>query len=186
MASQTDICNRALSMIGANTIATIDEESTEAIKCRIVYDQIRDETLRCYPWNFAIKRASLSRLSSVPVFGYTYEFQLPNDCLRVLDLSDTDVEFKIEGRKLLCDSASVSIRYIKREPITGIYDALFVGAFAARLASELAYAISKSKTLANMAMEVFKDRLAEAKAIDSQEGTPIPFEVSEWEESRIG
>lgn len=60
MATQTEICNRALIRIGADTIVDITENSKEGRLCNILYDQIRKDLLRSHPWNFAIRRIILA------------------------------------------------------------------------------------------------------------------------------
>jgi len=54
MASQTDICNAAISHCGTRSkIASIDEGSAEANACRTHFALARDGLLRAYDWNFA-------------------------------------------------------------------------------------------------------------------------------------
>jgi hypothetical protein len=50
MASEVSICNRALAMLGANTITSLQDGSTEANVCNAVYADARDAVLRSHPW----------------------------------------------------------------------------------------------------------------------------------------
>ena len=56
MASEVDICNRALSKLGAARITSLTEDSVNARACNAMYESVRDAELRAHPWNFAMKR----------------------------------------------------------------------------------------------------------------------------------
>lgn len=184
MASTTDICNQALSLLGEQTITSLADATKRAQLCNTFYPKVRDAVLRAHPWNSAVKRVVLAPLSDSPAWGYMYQFQLPGDCLRVLSLDDTDIAFKIEGRKLLCDENTVNMLYIARVEDVNEYDALLIDTLAARLASELAFPITHSKTMVEAMFGLYKDKLREARNIDGQEGTPDSFEINDLAEVR--
>jgi len=170
--SWTSINNQALAKLGANSITSIDDDTTDnAIKCRAIYENVRDSLLRTYVWNCAIERAELALLSSTPEFGYSYQYTLPSApyCLRVLEM-DGDYEFKVEGRKLLTDQETCKIRYIKRITNPTELDALFVRVIVCDLASQLAVSITQSKTLKERLDLELKTALLEAKMADAMEG----------------
>jgi hypothetical protein len=63
-----DIDNKALRILGAPAITDSDltNESNESARIlNDVYDSIRDEVLKEHPWNFAIKRATLTALGGL-------------------------------------------------------------------------------------------------------------------------
>ena len=68
MTTDTDICNRAMGMVGArSTIASLAQEnSPEARICRLYYATTLGAMLRSAHWNFARKVAYLSLLKSAP------------------------------------------------------------------------------------------------------------------------
>ena len=82
MASEVSICNRAMALLGANTITSLSDGSTEANVCNAVYADARDAVLRSYPWSCAIKRATLAQLSSDPVWGFDKAYSLPKKILK--------------------------------------------------------------------------------------------------------
>jgi len=178
MASEVDICNQALTSIGHKTIQSLSENSEGARKCSVYLQQAIDETLRAYPWNCAVRRASLSQLSETPAFGFSYVYALPNSpyCLRVLQMSSKEIPYKIEGRKLLTDESTAKILYIARI-VPAEMDPLLVGAVAARLAAEIAYPMANSPTLQANMWKLYEQKLLEAVTIDAQEGTPDEVEV---------
>jgi len=56
-----DICNIALTTLGASTITDLTDDNERARKFNEVYSDIRDDLLYSHPWNFATKRAHLDR-----------------------------------------------------------------------------------------------------------------------------
>ena len=177
--SQTEICNIALNMLGADRITAITDESANARRLNDIYEEVLFDVLREHPWNFAIQRAQLARLGSNPLFEYDCQFQLPNDCLRVISASDssgyaiTDNDYKIEGRALLCDETTIYIKYIAKITDPTQYDTQFIYLFATRLAAETAYAITNNKATADLLMQLYTARLEKAKASDAQESSSI-------------
>ena len=146
------VCNIALGRLGADSILSIDSATKEAQACKLFYQTALDEVLRTHPWNFAIRRQTLTA-SEEPSFGWTNSYLLPADCLRVLDLNDLHEfsdppHWQIEGRSLLCDQMEAHIRYISRDADPLQYDALFVAALAAKLAALIAKKITGSDSIA--------------------------------------
>lgn len=189
--SETKIANLALKGIGAARINSLTEETEQARVISEMFAQVRDEVLRSHPWNFAVDRVALSVLASTPVFGFTYQFQLPTNCLRVLgayasdgDAFDKD-DYRIEGRKLLCDESSVYIKYIKRVTDANEFDANFITIMATRLSSEIAYPLANSTSLAKERLDLYFDMLKFGKSIDAQESSSIEIEgADDWERER--
>lgn len=177
MASKVSICNQALSLLGANHIVSLSDGTTEANMCDALFDDVRDSVLRAHPWNCAVGRVSLNKLTSTPAYGYTAEYTLPTDpyCLRVLDVNDEEItggiSWKVEGRKLLASVDTIKIRYIQRLTDPGQFDPLLVSAIAARLAAEMSYAIVQSNTVTQGLWQLYNVKIEEAKAYDSLEGT---------------
>lgn len=186
MSSAVAICSDALRQLGDDPITSLTDDSTRARLCNAFYEPMRDAVLRAYPWNFAITRQVLAQLVTTPAYGFSFEYQLPTDpyCLRVLNVDDTGLAFKIEGRKLLTDASSVSIKYIARITDEAQFDVLFIDALSVRLASRLAYPVTGSASLTDVFFAKYKDVLSEARSIDAQEGTPEIFESNALTEVR--
>jgi len=184
--SATKICNLALMKLGANRITSFDDGTKNSQLCSEFYDSTVDEVLRMHPWNCAIERAELAVLAATPEFGYDYQFTLPTSpyCLRVLTMKD-DYPFRVEGRKLLTDQDTCKITYIRRIVNPTEFDAILVKALSSRLAMELAYPVTQSKTLKEQIAEEFKIILREAKSTDAQEGTPEEFDTTTWLDARL-
>jgi hypothetical protein len=130
-----------------------------------------------HPWNFATVRSkALAALSDAPDTDYDYYHQIPSDCLRVLKVSDgtNDIEeYEIEGRKIASNYDVIYIKYIQRVTDPNQWDAMFVAAFAARIASELAFPITKDKTLAINLYKLSITKKRGAKSVDAQESSKV-------------
>ncbi len=173
MASEVNICNRALLRIDGAPITSLNDESKEAVACKLIFDMIRDEVLVAHPWNFALSSSQLQLVDSTPINGYAHEYSLPSDCLRVLQTDQDDYyPWKIEGKRLFTDASGIVIRYIRREEDTTVFAPMFTGALTLRLASELAYPVCGSTTRGGDLLQEYMLFLKEAKLRDGQEGTP--------------
>lgn len=185
MTSVVEICNSALNKIGANTINSLSEDSQEARLCKAQFTRLRDALLRSHPWNFALHRAVLARLADPPAFDFAYQYQLPGDCLRLLQLQDPATRFRIEGRQLLTDAEAARVLYIRRVTDPNRFDALFGEALATRLAAEIAFAVANSRSLGEEMLKLARDAIRDAKTRDAQEGTPAVVAGSSWLDSRV-
>lgn len=185
MASKIEICNLALTGLGADRIVALTDDTENARKLNAVYTRLLRAMLRLHPWNFAAKEATLATLAVTPLLDYDYAFQLPSDYVRIvktdLDPSDT---YKIVGKRIYCNVDNLKIKYVYFADDPNEYDDTFIDAFAARLASELAFAISNNESLQKTAIAIYKEKLREAKTIDSQEESPDQLTANEWLDSR--
>lgn len=179
--SNVQVCNYALTLLGANNITALDESSEEARKCSALFDLVRDKVLVAHPWNFAIARVNLGLLADAPESDYDYKFQLPNGCLRVLstNLPEGD-SYKIEGRELLCDASSIIIKYIDQLTDVSKWSPQFVTAIGSALAAALAYPLTGSRTIEADMNALYERELKQAIGLDSAEGTPDELLQDDW------
>ena len=111
MASEVDIANSALNMIGASNINSLTEDSVAARIVNQRYTFVRDAVFRSHPWNSLIRRATLAENSTAPTWGFTKAYNLPTDpfCLRVLRIENLDINFRVEGRTIVTDETTMKI-----------------------------------------------------------------------------
>lgn len=177
--SIVEICNGALLLLGDETISDLKESGTRARLCANLYDSSRDAVLRMHPWNCAVRRqADLAPDSAPPAYGYGSQFTLSNDCLRLLSVEggrgDSLKDYRLEGRKILCDESTINIRYVYRNENISEYDALLVDALQAYLAFKFAWPVTKSASVKKEMGELFTNIYRLAKSVDSLEE---PFEA---------
>ena len=172
MASDVDICNSALNMIGASNIISLTEDSRAARVCNQRYEFIRDAVFRAHPWNCLVTRTSLAADSDTPAFEFDHQHTLPADCLRVLRPENPDTVFRVEGRKIISSTTPFKMIYVARITDPHEYDQLLIESIAARLAADVSYALVNSASLSQMLMATYDSKLSEARFVDATEGTP--------------
>lgn len=183
--SVIEICNSALTKIGAESIVSLDDQSKTAIACKERYESNKRAVLRMHSWNCAIGRSNtLSNLNNPP-FGFTYAYELPSDCLRVLDVNEGDTDYKVEGRQLLTDETTVELKYIKDVSDAAEFDELLAELIAMRLAWDICYKITQSSTLKTQLWEDFNKARPGAKTADAQEEPSQELEANYFLESRL-
>lgn len=138
--SQTGIYNKAIVLLGsAESLRSHDEPLPSAQSLSALWDISRRSALALHPWNFAVRRAKLQRDTEAPEFGYAYQYELPEDCLRWLPW-DTDSPYYFEGEEegglLLTDEEEIFVRYIYDHTEIPAWSPLFVDVMAYTLAAE--------------------------------------------------
>lgn len=174
MNSDTEIANAALIEVGANTITDLTSDTTtHGDIVRRWYAHTKDSMMRQYTWNFTLARQSLSKDVTGPDFEFTNSFSLPTDpyCLRALEMYNSVSEWKVEGRKLLTDDASVNLKYISRVANVVDFDDLFTDALIFKIAANIAMPIKRDKSLADNLFNIAELKTQAARTHDSQEGT---------------
>lgn len=151
--TKVQICNLALAKIGAQAVVAIDENSVNAEYLRTHYDSVLAELLRAAPWSFAIARVMTAKLAA-PAFGWANRFQLPIDCIQVLEVNGIDSEqypnapFAVEGGAILTNEEDCKLRYVRLETDPNAYPSDFVEAFATLLAARVTVGINGNWQLA--------------------------------------
>ena len=161
MSSKVDICNLALGYLGNSPIENIDiPAKSEEFTCKIWYDIIRKQALIDIKPNTANSRKLLPKLSEAPAFGYSSQYNLPNDCLFLYGIGNAEekcyTDYILEENTIQTDyvstesTATLPIRYVKDEQDTTKFTSDFVLYLALALAVELAYSINKDMNLKQM------------------------------------
>jgi hypothetical protein len=200
MASNVDIVNAGLTLIGESRIMSLDEESKPAREAKAIYDITRDALIAAHNWSFAKARANLPALSEPPTGSqFSVKYQLPVDCLRVLMVGETYVgvdlssyrsapsaDFSIEGRAILSNSgAPLPITYLSNAIDSTLYSANFVESLATKIAAVLAEPITESNTKRMRAEEAHQKALSDAVRANAIELPPQALPDDEWLMSRL-
>jgi len=170
MASVVSICNSALNQLGASSITALTENSKNARICNERYTTVRDSVFRSHPWNCLVKRILLAQDSDTPTWGFTYQYTLPADCLRVLGINAYDTNYKVEGRKILSTESSLYLIYISQITDPNEMDVLLRETISAGLAADIAYSITANLQVTKMFNEKYQFKLSEARHTDAGEG----------------
>ena len=170
MASTVDICNGALNQLGATTILSLTDDSKNDRLCNSRYTQVRDAVFRSHPWNCLQERLELAQSTTTPAWGYSFKYDLPGDCLRLLRILDYDSDHKVEGRSILSNNSSMKILYISRVTDPNQYDENLRETLSAALAADIAYAITSNNTTQQNMLAIYQEKLRDARFVDSTEG----------------
>lgn len=186
--TKLSICNSALVKVGADRISSITQDTKSAILLNAVYEQVRDAVQAAHPWNFNQKRSVLYPTGVAPAFEYASAYDLPSDCLAVIDafsFERNDIDFVVENSQILCDeTAELNVLYSYRHDNETAWSAYFAEAFAWRLAQEVSYNLTQSLSLMDLCEKKYNKELSEARSRDGAEGVIRSLIADKWTNSR--
>lgn len=180
MASETEICNLAISHLGiGKEIGNLEtERSDEASACRRFYELCRDNTLRDFEWPFATKFADLALLGEDPTDEWAFSYVFPSDCVRLRrimsgtfpDTSQTLVSYRRVNdggtQAIYTNQEDASAEYTERIEDPSLYPPDFVMALSFLLASMIAPRITAGDPfkMGARALEMYTNSINSAKA----------------------
>jgi hypothetical protein len=178
--TKLQICKIALTAIGSkNTIQSLDEASTEARNCTILYDLARDTVLEDLDWPFASAITTLALAGTAPT-GWEFQYAWPNLCIVPREIVQPDptqdpVLFEVRfdethGRVIVTNEEDASLRYTRKVDEPGNYTPNFVNALSLQLAYRLALPLTRDQRLANELGDRYAIALAHAKALSANVG----------------
>ena len=101
---------------------------------------------------------------------YAYVYHLPSDFLRMLQFNDDpDAKYLIIGNHVYTNETHAEIKYIEQVTTISYYDALFVDAFAWRIAMEVAVAVTGDLKKQVRAQQGYSASMLYAQSIDARE-----------------
>ena len=192
MASVVDIANNALNILGASTISSLTEDTQNARICNQRFENVRNRVFRGHPWNCLIKRVQLAQNSTAPVIEYTYAYALPSDFLRCLKIHNgttdsvaSNLDFKVEGKNIVTDEATVYLVYIAKDTDPNNYDSYLYEVLGYQLAADIAYGITNNATLAKNLLVDADEKLRESRFVDATENSTDTVEANEFTDARL-
>lgn len=179
-----DIANMALNNLGqTQVIGSFVENSVAASLCNRFYNDTREDLLKGFPWNFAIKVATLTEVTDEDDDKYEYVYEYPSDCLRVIRLGITDdddepianpyiIRMNDETpplKRICCDVDDAKAKYIYDVQEVSYMPSEFRAALAWELANRIAAGLSSSSQIMQMAELRAAKSLAYAKSLHAME-----------------
>jgi len=192
--SEVRICNLAISLVGGRKIASLrpPDDTVEGTNCYDWFDHLRDAIQRSFQWSCCTTRIQLTAAASAaPSWGYTYQYPLQDKYLRVLRINgDSNYDWRVEAyngqRHLLTNWANPQCYVIERNTTPAYWDDLLVNAMVHRLASALAWPVTKNAAMADGLLKAANAFIEEAREVDSQEGAQEFVEAGELIDVRHG
>ena len=168
MASEIDICNLALSRVGApSRISALTDPSKEARLCRMMLPFARGATLEVHDWSFARKRLALAVIDA-DFEGWDFAYQRPGDCVApryifnpASDLVADRIPFEtaadstLARNVILTDAEDAVLIYTALVTDPNMYTPMFSDALAWRLASDLAFQLRGKVDLQQKCIQLF-------------------------------
>lgn len=196
MADYVTVANLALSKLGEDDqLRDPDQDSHAARSVRAVWDPMRRAVFRKGKFNCSMTRAELAAQAPASLgyrspYPFANRFPVPADFLRlveVLDPADVRESYKFERKAILADTAGpVFIRYVADIVEVGDWDDLFVQAFAARLAFQIADRITGDRGRKADCWAEYKAAIGDAAGVDAKEDPPEEAYDSSWVTARFG
>lgn len=186
--TKTELVNKALTLVGANPIVSIDDDTNNARIVSRVYETALRSVLSECKWNFATKRALLSELTDTLAWydtGETYVYQKPTDMIRIFGVHEDGVAWREEGDYIISDTADLGVRYVYYLDSPAKYSSSFCDALVDRLCSDIAYMIVNSSTLGDKYKQIYETvSLPKARSDNSQTGVQQTMKDDAWELSK--
>ena len=156
--SKVVVCNAALARLGQDVrITAMSDQSKHAKVLNAAWDRVLDYVLTDGVWPFAVREAALA-LKPDAANGWAFGYDLPDDCLTALAVSDAgsirayrhavlsgavngpefEVRYGDDGSVVLTDTGAAWLLYVARVDDTARYPPLFVEALSCRLALDIA------------------------------------------------
>jgi hypothetical protein len=187
MPSYVTIANMAAMIVGtAARLTAPDEDTVLGRAVASVWDIEREALLREGAWNMAIKRAELAASTASPKFEFSHQFQLPADCLRLIELYHLARDrWQLEGKLILTDHPGpLKLRYLADVKQPELFEPQFARVFAQRLACAIGNRIAGSAFDEELNWQKYRQMLSEARRTDAMENPPIDQYESEWVQAR--
>lgn len=185
-----ELINKSLTLVGANPITSIDDSANNARIVNRVYEISLRSILSECKWNFATTRALLTQVTDTMAWYYTdeaYVYARPVDVIRIFGTNDNDAMWREEGDFIISDTSGLGVIYVRYIDDPVKYPASFTEALIDKLASDIAYMILNSGTVADKFNEKYqKVTLPNARAENAQIGTQQIMIDDAWELAKYG
>lgn len=185
--SKLEIMNKALGMLGANQIKSVDDKTLEAEAATKMYPSALDSILAETDWTFAIKRVLLDLVEDKkPAWGEGNYFELPADMIKIVDIMNRNVLWRREGNYIYSNASEFGLVYVSRCTDPTFFPSYFVDALASKLAVDMCYLLTNSTEKTNILMDLYRgEYLPMAKTKNAREKSNPIIEDSFWVDSTL-
>ena len=187
MPSSVSVCSNALVMLGGAPFSSFEEPKPHVRIAANLYPTVRDDVLRLHNWNCATSRVILAPMVTPPAFDFAYQFQLPGDWLRTIQVGKKGepLEYRAEGQRLLANVTALPLVYSFRNTVEDTWSTNLIHLLELAMAAKMAYAVTSSSSVRDSYRDEFARELKIAKAVDGQDDPPEEFAAGSFLESRF-
>lgn len=191
--TDVDIANMALSFCGSGPVVSVSDTSTpEGREVAANYAIVRDAVLTDFEWTFAVQRLLLTQDGGTPAFGYTYQYALPSNVLRVIQIYDGSgcdsgdyllfgdssgfdptelTDWVREGSLILINQVAPIYARVVARVSEGQFSPMMALALAHKLAAKMAIGLTENRTLASDQESRYEIEVQKAAARDGMQGS---------------
>jgi hypothetical protein len=182
------ICNKALIFLGQETIGALTDNNKRAEVCRDVYNEALAEFISEGEWSFCKAMATLTADDTPPNHHYSYAFDLPDDCLRLVRdkkyaVSNCD-DWMVVGNQIYCNAEEIDILYLTDYSYVSMWPAKARAALAYLVAHYIGMALCGDEGRVQMAYELYMKTLTDALSDDGAGAAIQPYEYAAYVEER--
>lgn len=178
--TRLEIINSALQKCGLPLAAALTDVTWNANE---YFENNVRQVLKAHAWGFATKHDTFTANAVAPTHGFTFSYDLPTDCLRVIDIRPANdlrapaARFTVVGKQLFANVTPCNARYIYDCIDPDLWPDTFADVVATKLASEIAPLNSQSFGLGASLKQMYAAVLQSAVAADAmEERTILPIE----------
>jgi len=191
VASEAELCNRALRYIGEEPVVDLEDDSKRGSLLRLLYPAVRDRFLADFRWSFATERKKLTLVVVENYTPFTHSYAMPSSppVLEPKGLSNVDgVEYKgydflIENGVFFCNIDDPVLIYVRQEDDVTTFPEHFINAIALQLAAEISYSIDGVARSDLMALATVE--LGTAKSRDAISSRKRSNRKRQWSDARF-
>ena len=192
--SKTDIVNLALDIIKTENINDVEVPGSDkqAVIANRWYDDVRQNALEGFPWNFASTRSAIPLSATDPAFGFDDAYTLPNNYISLNFIKYWDYplsrwDYMIENGALYIDNsgaASLQVGYVYDLTQTVKFSPSFKIYLAYALAERIVYKLTGNATLLARVSAGKKTAEVDAKAKNGKANPPVAYRQSKMLQGR--
>lgn len=191
MADWLSQINRALIVVGADTIPDLDDKSSKnANKVKALLPEERDFIISLHPWNFSTDWFALngSAITDNPEWTHAYPFKSDPKAffLRIFEANTHELgAWGVSRRRVMAkQSGPLLVKAGVRVDDPQLWDPQAKFLLAIRIAAMANPHISGRRTKTQDLWKLYSDHLPDARSIDGLEGAGPEFEESSFLSSR--
>jgi len=179
MASKLEVINDGLVRLGVPPLASLSDQSAQALAADSIYTTIKEAALSEHPWSFAYREQLLPKITlpeaDLRAIEYEYVYQLPNDYLRVLGLRSYYF-YQLAGDQLYSNDEEAHLLYILNAD-EAAWPAYFSKLVSYQFAGAVAISLTEQTSRAELMFNLAESQRRRARATDSLQTPPHVFNL---------
>jgi len=187
--SALDVASNALFLMGADSISSFTDSTSEAKVANALYEDIVQASFASHRWRFATRQVTLTRLDAEPTGRFDAQYHIPSSCITAIavTVNDIPIKYDIYQNKLLCNEVSTStlvLDFVERSPESD-WPSYFTTAVEFSLAGTFAITLARDAQLAQLMEQKANLLFTKARQIDSQQQTTRKLNTSRFITQRL-